>query len=230
MKFNALLYLALIFLVFQSCGVRKFDPSMQNALFSADYKPNTEGNICTQGYYLPYDINCNKFRSGRGFCLSDNGMITYGILFAYMYPMDSLSTNKMDEFIDNGNFDFNYYNNHTEKTYGGIYKISGDTLITDCYYRIYSTFCDNWGLKTTRYKIIDRETLVEIPTGNDSKEKLRLEFCGPRVYRFVPATKLPDEFISSVRDPKWMWKNEEDWKAYKKARDEYKKSLWQQTP
>ena len=230
MKFNALLYIALLVLVFQSCGVRKFDPNLQNALFSADYKPNTEGKICTQGYYLPYDINCNKFRSGRGFCLSDNGMITYGILFAYMYPMDSLSTNKLDEFIDNGNFDFNYSDNHTGKTYGGIYKVSGDTLITDCYYIINSTFLDNWGLKTTRYKIIDNETLIEIPTSSDRKDKLRYEFCGPRGYRFVPATKLPGEFISSVRDPKWMWKNEEDWRAYKKARDEYKKSLWQQTP
>lgn len=225
MKLQTLLYISLIFLAFQSCGVRKFDPSMQNALFSADYQPNAEGKVCTQGYYLPYDADCASFRRGRGFKLSDNGLVTYVNFIKFMIPADSLSNGKMDEYIKSYKYFFEGYYDK-----GSIYKISGDTLIIDIYKHEYINIKDYWELRTTKYKIIDRETLVEIPTSNDSKEKLRYELCGHRVYRFVPATIFQNEFDTHARNKKWMWKNEEDWKAYKKARDEYKKSLWQQTP
>jgi hypothetical protein len=226
MKLQTLLYISLYFLLFPSCDVIKgpemqFDPSLQNALFSADYQPNTEGKLCTQGYYLPYDADCDKFRSGKGFCISDNGLVTIVRFCETLIPRDSFSIDKMDEYIESD--DYFLYNSASE---GGIYIISGDTLIIDQYDNIYATFHDYWGLTTIKYKIIDNEILEEIPTVSDEKDKLQLEFCGPRVYRFVPATKFQNEFYMRIKNTKWMWKNEEDWKAYKKARNEYKKTHW----
>lgn len=236
MKLNVLIYTALLSLVLTSCytikgAESKFDENQQCALFAADYHPNQAAILNTQGYYLPYDTELSVFIDGMGFKVFDNGLVTNVELREFMYPKDSLSIDKMDKFIELGNYNFDFVDGHTGYYHGGIYKVLSDTLIVDQYNSsTENSLHDYWILKTNKYKIINNEILEEIPTGDDEKDKLRREFSGLRVYRFVPATKLPDEFISSVRDPKWMWKNEEDWKGYKKARDEYKKSLWQQTP
>lgn len=235
MKLQTLLYISLLFLAFQSCGVikgpeMKFDTCSQNALFTSDYQPNITEKVRTNGYFFLYDQSSSKFLKGIGFRLFDSGVMSNISLYFNGIPEDSMSLDKIDEIVDVSAVFF-IDSAYGDGPKGGIYKISGDTLIIDRYYSDSDyIFRDNWTIETSKYKVINNEILEEIPTGDNEKDKLRREFSGLRVYRFVPATKLPDEFISSVRDPKWMWKNEEDWRAYKKARDEYKKSLWQQTP
>ena len=68
-----------------------------------------------------------------------------------------------------------------------------------------------------RYKIVDRETLQRISyKGLLKADESSNDIYGTRVndtFHFTPADSLPSS-DNWLKENKWIWRNESDWKAY----------------
>lgn len=100
-------------------------------------------------------------------------------------------------------------------SYWGVYKIEEDTLVVYSYDK--GTLWKGWSLSEEKFKIIDRQNINRIyykgllkADGQDG----RPWFNGELMY-FTPADSLPcpDNWL---KEEKWIWRNESDWKAYMK--------------
>jgi len=106
--------------------------------------------------------------------------------------------------------------------YSGVYTINGDTIVRQYFVKA-GIFNWNWSFSETKYKIIDRQTLKDI---NDEEflTKLKKEYNRKEypyydinktnfIYKFVPADSLPSS-NSWLKEEKWIWRNESDWRNY----------------
>ncbi len=100
-------------------------------------------------------------------------------------------------------------------SFWGVYCIQNDTIIVHRYMK--GSFWEVWSLNEERYKVVDRETVQRISfrslleAGESSNE-----IYGTRVndtFHFVPADSLPSSDCW-LKEEKWVWRNESDWKAY----------------
>ncbi|PKP22645.1 MAG: hypothetical protein CVU05_02955 [Bacteroidetes bacterium HGW-Bacteroidetes-21] len=108
----------------------------------------------------------------------------------------------------------------------GKYSISGDTIKAKWTNHPLS-ISPNWSAWEVWYKIIDKNTLVEISstplhhmTDSDWKnfEIYSKRDTIPKIpARFVPASVVPEP-NSWLKQKKWYWCNPSDWKNYRKAR------------
>ena len=88
--------------------------------------------------------------------------------------------------------------------YGGIYRISGDSLLIDRYdYQVGTAM----NLFKDYYIIVDSVTLLD-PEWD-------------YYYRFVPAEGLPSPFEVLVKERKFMWYDETEWQLYRQQLKEY---------
>jgi hypothetical protein len=114
----------------------------------------------------------------------------------------------------------------------GVYKIVEDTLVV--YYYDKGHFWKGWSFYETRYKVIDRTTILPIY----SKGLLKTDEQYDKTINFNPWIKNRDKLYFNsadslpssdcwLKEEKWIWRNEKDWKDYmqkvKQIRKEYKK-------
>jgi hypothetical protein len=117
-------------------------------------------------------------------------------------------------------------------TYWGVYKISGDTLVL--YHYDKGHFWKGWALRESRFKIIDKTTILLIY----GKELLKTHEQYYKSINFNPWIKNGDKLYFNsadslpasdcwLKEEKWIWRNEQDWKAYmeriKQIKKQYKK-------
>jgi hypothetical protein len=90
----------------------------------------------------------------------------------------------------------------------GRYIICGDTIKLQAVERpVFGSTSSIWYSVKGKYKVLDRNTIIGIYPS--SKERI------PPT-KFVPLTIKPDSNCW-LKEKKWFWCNEEDWKAYKKS-------------
>jgi hypothetical protein len=103
----------------------------------------------------------------------------------------------------------------------GVYKIEYDTIIL--YRYLQGGFLIEWGLDEVKYKIIDRNTIQKIDTRGLLKADhgyYKMIEEGPM--HFTPADSLPSSDCW-LKEKKWIWQNESDWKSYMQHVEQVKK-------
>ena len=98
----------------------------------------------------------------------------------------------------------------------GVFRIEGDTLIGLIYDK--GNIFRGITFSEERYKIINRITLKRIYWKEKTKEDDKNVTYDPWIdydfsYHFVPADSLPSSDCW-LKEEKWIWRNESDWKAY----------------
>lgn len=103
-------------------------------------------------------------------------------------------------------------------TYWGVYTIQNDTIIVHSYDK--GTLLKRWSLDEIRYKVIDRKTIKRIYNKGLLKvdEKYYREsgespWIDGNPLHFIPADSLPSA-DNWLKENKWIWRNEADWKEY----------------
>lgn len=231
MKRYKLIVKILLLFICSACAIVKgpeikFDRSRQSALFSSGFKPNETGRLKTSGYYLLFDVDCANYLKGQGFRLWDDGAVS-NIYFGLIGVSEELLSGEiMDAVIEAEGVSFR--DGNYGYSMGGIYKIEGDTLIIDRYFQDDGSWWhDYWTMEKKKYKIIDNGLfLMEISSDSCcGQDEIRKKFCGDRVFRFVPASMFMNERFLGVKDAKWMWEDEAEWKTYRREWKEWRKKF-----
>jgi hypothetical protein len=143
----------------------------------------------------------------------------------------SMRKNKEDR-IDNL---FNYIDTWNEKkqirwgTYWGVYKIKKDTIIVHSYDK--GNFVQAWWLEERRYRVIDRKTVQLIYSKGLLHESVKYAETNnisswvdidKNPVHFTPADSLPSSDCW-LKEEKWIWRNESDWRAYMQHVEQVKK-------
>lgn len=111
-------------------------------------------------------------------------------------------------------------------SYWGVYRIRNDTIRVHRYDK--GSFWKGWSLSEERYKIINKKTIKRIYfRGILKADDSYYEFNSPWIYDadlyFTPADSLPSS-DNWLKEKKWIWRHERDWKAYmEKIKQEKKK-------
>lgn len=95
----------------------------------------------------------------------------------------------------------------------GVYTIKSDTIF--CQEFTESFILSSYYAK--RYKIIDRKTIELIYSKSikkDYKANYKNPWQGSIILHFIPADSLPSSDCW-LKEKKWIWRNESDWKNYK---------------
>jgi len=96
----------------------------------------------------------------------------------------------------------------------GVYDIQNDTIIVHSYSK--SGFLKAWELTEDRYKIIDRNSIKRIffkVRTEDEYYKSNSPWINVSPIHFNPADSIPSS-DNWLKENKWIWRNESDWKAY----------------
>ena len=99
----------------------------------------------------------------------------------------------------------------------GMYWIEGDTIKVRCFGQFGGRFSP-WSFYEVWFKIIDRNTLE----GVFSKSLLDMDTSDEEwqpnykrvLFRFHCADSIPSSDYSWLKEEKWFWCNEQDWKDY----------------
>lgn len=151
------------------------------------------------GYYYTFeypDSNCLMF-------FEDGTWVAFS--FKRDIPESERKAN-MSEYVESElkNKQFNWGN------YWGVYKIANDTIVLHLYRK--GSLLEGWTLYEENYKIINKKTIVKLNfrglLKRDNFNKLLNE-----EYYFVSADSLPSSDCW-LKEEKWIWRNESDWKAY----------------
>ena len=194
-------------LLLHSCGV----PKVIQENFDCYYDKtslNYDSLINTDGFYVIKD-STNYPPFYKTILFQEDGIV--------FSNLNNSVTYNGDNYIDY----LKYYTNQLvgDNTPTGIYSISNDTIKVQVINN--PTIPKVWGAYEVYYKIIDRNTLVEIDarllhkhTSDDS-----VRFNSTRKYikkseaKFVKMENMP-VFDSWLKREKWFWCNEKEWKEY----------------
>lgn len=176
-------------------------------------------------YYDKTTLNYDSFINTNGFYVIKDSTNYPPFYTTILFQKDGIVfSNLMNSFTYNGDDYINYlkyyrYQLVVDNTPTGIYSISNDTIKVQSVNN--PTHPKVWGASEVYYKIIDRNTLVEIDarllhkhTSDDS-----VRFNSTRKYikkseaKFVKIENMP-EFNCWLKEEKWFWCNEKDWKEY----------------
>jgi hypothetical protein len=113
-------------------------------------------------------------------------------------------------------------------SFWGVYRTQNDTIIVYRYMK--GSFWEVWSLSEERYKVVDRETVQRISCrGLLKADESSNDIYGTKVndtFHFTPADSLPSSDCW-LKEEKWIWRNESDWKEYmeriKQIKKQYKK-------
>lgn len=175
-----------------------------------------------QGYYRVLHVK-KKF--------SKNFELEYDTTFAnLLFFNDGTFASEFYNNIDDMEHLFNEISKHGKNSdffrtgYWGVYIIDGDTLKTQSINHP-SALSSTWHAVERWYKIVDMETIRIIGAkklGTSTGEtKTTMSFNRRADEIFWEAKFIPQEILPSsdswLKDEKWFWCNEENYKAWKKS-------------
>lgn len=206
---------------------RLFAEKYQDNLFSANYDPHLDGKLRTDGYYLYYNDSIHEFVSDNYYDPTYHPSLyhTYAI---YLQP-DGTFVYEDFTHEDHKSFNLKSQGRCYRPDAGGIYSLIGDSLYADVYQVFQSGFFDQnskWEINKYVYEIIDKETLRLsriIHADGDVIDRYDVNNDRKYVFKFVPFTDEASRKDPEIKDKKWMWVNKDDWEAYKRELNEYKK-------
>ena len=103
---------------------------------------------------------------------------------------------------------------------GGCYRCNGDTI--ECNY--YDYVMGFWYMEKFKYIIINSKTIKLVEWQRYSMDpEWACKTNNYLPYHFVPARSLPDSDDADSKRKKWLWKSEDDWRAYKERMKQKKK-------
>lgn len=109
----------------------------------------------------------------------------------------------------------------------GVYTVKNDTIITHMYGA--PALLVGWLLDEERYKILDRKTIKKIYVKGllkahekYYKESGQSPWIDETIMHFYPADTLPSS-DNWLKENKWIWRNESDWKNYMQHVEQIKK-------
>jgi hypothetical protein len=218
------LILFALLLCFFSCASQKKEIIAKSAIKLEGKNTNIRDLIEIEGYY----VNSDTPQYGNYMMFFEDGVWVCFHVNTYLY----LSENERRAKI------FKSIKNWIEKKemnwghYWGVYKIIENTLVV--YYYDKGHFWKGWSFYERRYKVIDKTTIRPIY----SKGLLKTDEQYDKAINFNPWIKNGDKLYFNsadslpssdcwLKEEKWIWRNEQDWKAYmqkvEQIRKEYKK-------
>jgi hypothetical protein len=105
-------------------------------------------------------------------------------------------------------------------SYWGVCRIQGDTIIGNSFVKGTFLSMGGWIFNEERYKIVDKTTIKKVYIkgllkADESYYKLHSPWIRyDNYFYFIPANSLPSS-NNWLKEEKWTWRNERDWKDYK---------------
>lgn len=107
----------------------------------------------------------------------------------------------------------------------GAYRIQNDTIIVNCYSK---WEFGRWSFSEDRYKVVDRETVRRISyRGLLKADESSNKIYGTKLnqtFHFTSADSIPSS-DNWLKQEKWIWRNESDWKDYMQKVEQKKKQF-----
>ena len=209
-------YIALSFylLIFFSCASQKKEIIAKSIIKLEEKNTNIRNLMKIDGYYsrvsLP-DSNCMMF--------FEDGTCVY---FSFKRDLKEKQINKnMAKAV------VSQTQNMQSQwgTYWGVYTIKNDTIFAYSYDK--GSFWKSWSIDESRYKIINNQTILRIYYGDvlnpsNSYYKIHSPWIEDSPLHFTPADTLPSS-DNWLKENKWIWRNESDWKNYMQHVEQTKK-------
>ena len=173
------------------------------------YYIDTEMRDFVKGRFGREDISAH----GGHLMFFEDGTYARGFYFKEGLTIENVKEN-MSESIRR---DFRGYRRAQWSSAMGVYRIEGDMIIGHLYSPPNNSFFSlgaGWLLYEERYKIVNRTTINRIYYSG-----LLKTFESDRPWRdappyiFVSAKNLPSSG-NWLKEERWIWRNESDWKAY----------------
>jgi hypothetical protein len=206
-------------LITMSCVSQKREVISKSTIKLEGKSTHISDLININGYYSK--ANCKKCNSIAGIMFFDDG-IWVDFRFKKDVTEEEIKIN-MWENVARG---LDHKNTIRWGENWGIYEIHNDTIIVSIFGYGY-IMGDFW--IEQRYKILDRnniqlvyaKSLLKKDENNDESPWME-----PFNYQFISADSLPSSDCW-IKEQKWTWRNESDWKAYmeriKQIKKQYKK-------
>jgi len=213
MKKQLVLFI-LLFCCF-SCASQKKDIITKSAIKLEGKNTNVRDLLEIDGYYsqpnLSNHININNM------FFEDGTFVNFGF-------NEGFSENDISRNMSKAVYKWVNDDQISWGTYWGVFKIEGDTIIT--YYYSKGSFWANWIFREIRYKIKDRTTIIPIYSKGllkyDEQNNINTWISNGQEQIFHPADSLPSS-DNWLKEEKWIWRNEQDWKDYMQKIKEEKK-------
>jgi len=208
----------LLFVTTSSCMTPKDEMMAKSTIKLEGHNTDIRNFLEINGYYLS-----PKFIDYALLFFEDGSITTITFI---ENATDSMKFNHLSQSIL-------YWGKH-HGSHWGVYKIDKDTLVIQSFVlgNWFNNFIGNGyqGIWESKYQIIDRQTLKLIYSKSLLKIYQEYEYNkNPYavseknfIYKFVPAKELPSSDCR-LKEEKWIWRNEEDWKAYIKKVKQRKK-------
>jgi hypothetical protein len=202
-------------LIAMSCISQKREIISKSTIKLEGENTNIRDLIEIDGYYQSQDCSKAMF--------FEDGIYVSSFSFKKDMPKDEIKTNlskSINSWIENKQVRWGFY--------WGVYKIEGDTLVV--YYYLRGNWWAPWIFDEKRYKVIDRTTILPIYEKGllkaDEQYYKSIGFNpwienGEKI-SFFPADSLPSSNCW-LKEKKWIWRNESDWKAYMEKVKQIKK-------
>ena len=210
-RFRFVMYSIVMTLCFCGCEVMRPDylPEWQSGLFSLDENTHIEELIDIDGYYIAVDYSDST--RNLPFLLYNDG--TFGT-FDFRKTIDAKNKIRWMDMYDTSIVDSNNPYNYIY-CMGGHYVVNKDTIIVDKYYDTASLLR---GLCKLKFVIMDRQHLhfVQIQYFSVKHNGIITKNID-ELYEFIPVKrKLPSTGVSIKFMEKSVWKDEKEWKIWKR--------------
>lgn len=150
----------------------------------------------------------------------DSGIAVRTEAISSSTPLDDFSERMQREIhqINIDPLDNKYFKEGRGMYRWGLYELKGDTIKAQFINRPYPP--EKYSSFLVMYKVIDRHTIQEISNKEalppkESEPSYRVKPFLYKLHDFVPIEKMPSSDCW-LKDEKWFWCNEEDWKEYQK--------------
>jgi len=188
------------------CTSQKRETIFQSTIKLEGKNTNIRDLIDIDGYYQ--DIDDKSKRTGRMF-FEDGTCVT---LFWFK---EGVTEDMKRENLSQAIYSWKQKGQVRWGTYWGVYTINKDTIVLQNVTKA-GLFNMSWSFNEIMYKVLDRQTLKLIyykdllaKDDGDPYEIGKKNFTD----KFVPTDSFPSSDCW-LKEEKWIWRNEQDWKDY----------------
>lgn len=214
-------YIALSFylLIFFSCASQKKEIIAKSIIKLEGKDTSIRDLIEIDGYYSKVNM-ANDVNSNIMF-FEDGTYVNFGF-------KEGVSKSKIRHNMAKS---VHHWGNNNEISWGnywGTYKIKKDTIIA--YYYAKGSYWSSWMFYEIRYKVQNRITIIPIYSKGllendeqyDKENNIIPWINNGKELIFYPADSLPSS-DNWLKENKWIWRNESDWKNYMQHVEQIKK-------
>jgi hypothetical protein len=210
------LVLLLFFICYFSCASQRKEVIAKSTIKLERENTNIQDLINIDGYYT----NPSTSQYGSYMFFKDGTWVYFHFQSGMSEKEKQTNmTKSVTNWIEDRQIQWGYY--------WGVYTIQNDTIIVHSYDK--SALLKGWSLGENRYKSIDKNTIQRIYYRSilksaDDYYKTNSPWRDDEPMRFTPADTLPSS-DNWLKEKKWTWRNESDWRAYMQHVEQIKKQF-----